>query len=407
MLAKLQIFIALTITTTLVLLSDREAMSSVRGGANGLEDLAEATSEACRRLKSRWSQTGVVPKTIEILGSVRTVIDLSGEGVLPGTDTEHLLQNTFDAVEARESRILFLPPNQDKEPYVRSGQLTISSEDTVLCGYGAILKSVEASNLGLGINANRIGIYGLTMVAPKGAFADWVERWNKSEGIEPPTKFPLEDGREFGAWASHLLLLGAEDVVLRDVTMLGAKRGGVRMYGASNVLVEGACVYRPHSDGIHIVHGSQDVTVRNSQVIESGDDCISVVTYDRDKYPQTVSNVLIQNNSCEGSRTRGLSVIGGENVSIIGNEVHDTLAAGILLYPSPRHNTHPVRSIKIEENVLDGAGLRGDVCGNCGDIVANDPNHMVEEVSIGANRINVRPPGSDVRSFSTCVIGSD
>ena len=119
------------------------------------------------------------------------------------------------------------------------------------------------------------------------------------------------------------------------MTLLGAGRAGIILHGASNALIEGACVFRTRSDGIHVVHGSEHVTVRDNRVIESGDDCMWAVTYDRDKQSRTVSDVLIEGNLCQGSRTRGLTVIGGDGVTITNNEVRDTLAAGIFLTLRP------------------------------------------------------------------------
>jgi hypothetical protein len=373
------------------------------GGASGLDDRASATAAACRALARTWRREGKVPGEVEIEGRTRPVVDLSGQGVVPGTDIGQELQVAFDAASMFSEPVLFLPPTTAPERYLRSGGVTLAAAGTDLCGYGAHLVGTDEVDLGLSIEADGAGLYGLTMEAPPEAFSDWVGRWHQTSGAEPPAKFPSGDGKEFGLWASHIIVLGASDLVLRDMTVLGAKRGGMRLYGASNVLIEAACVYRPHSDGIHIVTGSEHVTVRGSRVIESGDDCISVVTYDRDEQPRTVSDVRIEGNSCEGSRTRGLTVIGGEDVDIIGNEVRDTLMAGILLYPSPSHNTYPVRNVTVAGNRLDGAGLRRDGCANCGDIVVNDPGGMVENVTIDENDIVPRPAGSAVRTRAACL----
>lgn len=370
-------------------------------GASGLDDRARAIAGACRALARTWRQAGSVPDQVEIAGRIRPVVDLSSQGVVPGVDIRQALQAAFDTATTISEPVLFLPPTPAGEPYLRSGRVTLAAAGTDLCGYDARLVGADEADLGLGVKADGIGLYGLTLEAPPGAFSDWAERWQRSSGAEPPRKFAAS-GREFGTWASHVIVFGASDVIVRDMTFLGAKRGGMLLYRASNVLIEGACVYRTHSDGIHIVNGSEHVTVRGSRVIESGDDCISVVTYDRDKQPRTVSDVLIEGNVCEGSRTRGLSVIGGEDVGIIRNEVRDTLMAGILLYPAPRHNTYPVRNVIVAGNRLDGAGLRRDRCNNCGDVVVNDPGSMVEDVTISENDIIQRPPGSPVRTGAAC-----
>lgn len=377
-------------------------------GASGLDDQAEATAEACQRLAETWRRTGAAPAGIGIAGEVRPVVDLGAMGVMPGINNLGLLQAEFDAATWLSAPVLFLPPSPEGESYLRSGRLTLEAEGAVLCGYGARLAGTDANDLGLDITADGVGVYGLTLEAPADTLTDWPGHWDQSPGDEPPAKFPPgTDGGSFGTWANHVIVGGVQDIILRDVTMIGAMRGGVRLFGASNTLIEGACVYRSHSDGIHIVNGSEHVTVRNSRIIETGDDCISIVTYDRDEQPRTVSDILIEGNLCLGSRTRGLTVIGGEDVDITGNEVRDTLMAGILLYPSPSHNTYPVRNVSVAGNRLEGAGLQAKPCGNCGDIVVNDPGGMIANVTIGDNDITARPAGSDIRSGASCGVAGN
>ena len=67
-------------------------------------------------------------------------------------------------------------------------------------------------------------------------------------------------------------------------------------------------------------------------------------------------------------------------------------------------NTYPVRNVLLEGNVLDGTGLRRDRCGNCGDIVVNDPGWMIENVDIRDNTITGRPAGSPVRRGAACLL---
>ena len=78
----------------------------------------------------------------------------------------------------------------------------------------------------------------------------------------------------------------------------------------------------------------------------------------------------------------------GENVTIVGNEVRDTLMAGILLYPAPQHNTYAVRNVTVDGNRLDGVSLnRGLAMGlavlhrpqlTIRQMVAEDPEHEIE-----------------------------
>jgi hypothetical protein len=396
--------LARRIAALLVLVAGLPTASSVQAvGAQGLDGHADAAAAACRLLAETWQDGDRVPSKVEIAGRTRPVVDLSQRGIAVGADIREPLQAVFDGAKTLPAPVLFLPPTEQDSPYLRSGRVILAAPQVDVCGYGARIVATNALDLGLGLAADGIGLYGLTLEAPATAFTEWTEIWLAEAGRFVPQKFPAGDADSYRAWSSQIVVHGGRDLIVRDVTLLGAGRAGIILHGASNALIDGACVFRPRSDGIHVVHGSENVTVRGNRVVESGDDCISVVTYDRNKHPRTVRNVLIEGNLCHGSRTRGLTVIGGDDVTISGNEVRDTLSAGILLYPSPTYNTHSVRDVTVEGNRLDGAGLRRDGCNNCGDIVVNDPGQgRVKNVRIGENAVWPRPKGSPVRPGLAC-----
>ena len=182
------------------------ADSSIRG-AQGLDARANVTAEACQTLAATWRRTGDVPVTVDLAGRTRRIVDLSGEDVVPGVDIRQPLQAAFDRAAMVYEPILFLPPTAEGERYQRSGRVTLAVPGVDLCGFGAHLAGTNATDLGFGLQADGIGVYGLTLEAPPETFASWPELWQETSGAEPPGKYPTSDARAFGTWASHVIVV--------------------------------------------------------------------------------------------------------------------------------------------------------------------------------------------------------
>ncbi|MGE5516826.1 MAG: right-handed parallel beta-helix repeat-containing protein [Bacteroidota bacterium] len=269
--------------------------------------------------------------------------------------------------------------------YAFSRVLTLSRNDVVLRGSQATLQARTPEQQALIVRGDRAGIVGLTL-----------------KGAATKRLLTLESAQ---------LVIAGRWVQAVGNTVSGGASAGIFVDGARDFRVAGNHVFTTKADGIHVTNGARDGLVEGNLVHETGDDLIAVVSY----RPATASdsqlarNILIENNEVWGNTWgRGITVVGGENVAIIGNSIrripaaagiylaqersyrtygdrHITVANNVIgdiqtkLSPSgaahPRHgaidintsNEAPVEFIDVENNVVDGAGfagirLLGEVC---------------------------------------------
>lgn len=372
-------------------------------GARDLDARAEQTAAICMALAEDRRNGRVPPRSVMLGGVERPVVDLGTRGVVTSSaDVTNALRDAIDA--APEGAVLFLPPTPGDAVYRRDSVVTIARPDVQLCGYGARMLATEQTRATIEIAADGVGIFGLDFLSQPYAIADWPERWAASGGEREPAKYPDRDGSRFGWASSHVTVRPVRDTVLRGLSFDGARRGGIRVYGADNVLIERSCFRRTFSDGVQIADGATHVTARGNVVYGVGDDCISVVAYRRKGHP-TIRSVLVEGNICHGSRARGLTVIGGEDVAILRNTVRDTLSAGILVHPSSSddYDTHPVRNVTVADNEV-AHSLRRDRCGHCGDITVDAPERTrpAENVLIVDNRLTAPPRGKPIDPEPPC-----
>ncbi|HMJ14450.1 MAG TPA: right-handed parallel beta-helix repeat-containing protein, partial [Polyangiaceae bacterium] len=92
--------------------------------------------------------------------------------------------------------------------------------------------------------------------------------------------------------------------------------------------------------------------VAGNVVRETGDDMIAVVNYGLGA--PTVGNVLIEENDVSGQYWgRGITVVGGRDVTIRNNRIsRTTVGAGILIHSETSYDTADVRNVMIEGNVI-------------------------------------------------------
>jgi polygalacturonase len=134
-------------------------------------------------------------------------------------------------------------------------------------------------------------------------------------------------------------------------------QNGVMATG-TNFLIARNVVFRTWSDGIHITHDAmagrfaEAGRVICNVVRQTGDDMIAVVSYGIGE--PLIRNFLIEGNDvAEQYWGRGITVVGGEQVTIRGNTVsHATHGAGILISSEHVWQTAHVRNVLVEDNIL-------------------------------------------------------
>lgn len=127
---------------------------------------------------------------------------------------------------------------------------------------------------------------------------------------------------------------------------------GIFARGAKNFLIANNTVTRTLADGIHITSGSWGGLITGNTVSETGDDMIAVVNYGAGE--PTVGNVVIERNNLSGQYMgRGITVVGGRDITIRANTISDTTyGAGILIASESHYNTANVVNVLVEDNEI-------------------------------------------------------
>lgn len=265
-------------------------------------------------------------------------------GAVPndGRDDTAAIQQALDSLRPGDS--LVFPEGQ----YDYASSLQLKVPEVALWGKGATLHGTNPASQALIVRADKVSVYGFTLTAET-------------------------DQRRSAAETARLVVYGADSkagfvsgTVFRGNKIQPGGGGsssssaGILLSRAKNFTVADNVVERTLADGIHVSGGSNNGRVINNTVKETGDDMIAVVSYlDKNQPDKTgssslVSNVLISNNQVDGQYWgRGISVVGGDAISIIGNTISNTTqAAAILLAHEDSYNTFGPTNILVKGNQI-------------------------------------------------------
>jgi parallel beta-helix repeat protein len=251
---------------------------------------------------------------------------------------------------------LVFPPGR----YIHSKALRMKVANTVMWGEGATLHATNPDNQAIWIEADGASIYKftLTAVTENRRTTPWESRIAVFGGSNPRRKLKNNVVR-----GNRLVNAGNPGTS----TANSASSAGIFIYHATNFLVAENTVVRSLADGIHITAGSSYGKVLNNTVRETGDDMIAVVSYIGSK--TTPASALVANFSARKASDlshhitiagnnvsgqywgRGVTVVGGENVTIENNTISKTThAAGVYLARETSYLTFGVRNILVRNN---------------------------------------------------------
>lgn len=143
---------------------------------------------------------------------------------------------------------------------------------------------------------------------------------------------------------------GADAFEISHIEVDGANAAGIMIY-ANNGRVTNNLVRNTKSDSIHVSNHSSNIYIAGNVVRNSGDDCIAVVSYQRQK--ETCSNIMIENNDvADQFWGRGITVVGGEKVTIRNNRVANTSRAGIYIASEGAYQTFGVDDVLVQGNTI-------------------------------------------------------
>lgn len=269
----------------------------------------------------------------ETLPPVERSVDVRDLGVVGDgrTDDTDALQTAFD--EAEPGTELVVP---EGVVVAHDDLLTLTTPGVVLTGGGTLLATDEERS-SLTLAADDVALDGITL------------------RIE-------ETSRRFEAYEQQRLRVdGGSGVVLRDVVVEGSAAAGVYVGGgASDFLLERVQVSGTEADGIHLTQGVHDGRVVEPEVRDVGDDGVAVVSYAPDGDP--CARIEVVSPLVDGSSGgRGISVVGGVDITYRDVDVRDTYAAGVYVAAEGSFDTTGVDGVVVEGGTVTGANQGEDI----------------------------------------------
>ncbi|WP_175763450.1 right-handed parallel beta-helix repeat-containing protein [Burkholderia ambifaria] len=235
-------------------------------------------------------------------------------------DQADMLQHALDALQPGQ-RLVFAPGR-----YVVGRSLVVRQPNVVVSGYGATLIATTADDQTVEMRGDGTALVGFRLAG------------TGTTRLTTPESTKIE--------------VTGRGVQVLDNVIDGGAGAGIFVFGGAEVAIVGNEVLSTLADGIHMTHGSHDVLVRGNVVRGTGDDMIAVVSYQAEGV--LTRNVLITGNSLEGNPWgRGITVVGGANVTISNNIVRNVqVSAGILVAQEDSNRTYGASGVRIENNVI-------------------------------------------------------
>ena len=255
-----------------------------------------------------------------------------GDGV---TDDTAAINKAIESMSGGGT-VVFTPG----KTYLKRGLIVVRTPGVKLWGYAATIYSVitdedvlsgkGGARVAIYLSAPNTGIYGLTLISNL-----------RTRLIGHPNN------------AGVYLMSDSQEAIDNRFEYTG---NGVLITG-TNFLVARNVVYRTWADGIHMTQDGYMGLVASvgrvfcNVVRQTGDDMIAVVDYGLGQ-PQ-VGNISIEGNDVSGQYSgRGITVVGGRDITIRQNAVSYTRGAGILVNSEGAYQTANVNNVLVEDNQL-------------------------------------------------------
>ncbi|KVV51647.1 hypothetical protein WT27_30710 [Burkholderia territorii] len=268
-----------------------------------------------------WPDSAVAAPGTPASGALHaTVPDAYVRPAADAADQADALQRALDALQPGQ-RLMFAPGR-----YVIGRSLVVRTPNAVLSGYGATLIATTPDDQTIELRGDGTTLVGFRLAG------------TGTTRLTTPESTKIE--------------VTGRGVQVLDNVIDGGAGAGIFVFGGADVAIVGNEVLSTLADGIHMTHGARNVLVQGNVVRGTGDDMIAVVSYQAEGV--LTRNVLITGNSLEGNPWgRGITVVGGANVTISNNIVRNVqVSSGILVAQEDSNRTAGSSDIRIEGNSI-------------------------------------------------------
>lgn len=242
-------------------------------------------------------------------------------GAIPNDniDDTAAIQAAMDSLGKRKTTLVFAPGN-----YTHSGVLRNNRPGTTLRGAATLTATNEATSA-FDINANDVTVDGLRFATP-----NTTQRW------EAPDQHKLT-------------VRGQSGVRLTNVGVIGSAAAGVFVdQGSTGFVFTDVSVRDTRADGIHMTGGANNGVVTRPVVTGTGDDGVAVVSYGSGGGAGLVHHIEVNDPVVTANYWgRGVSVVGGEDVTYRNVVSDDSATAGIYIASESSYSTMGVTRVQV------------------------------------------------------------
>lgn len=279
-------------------------------------------------------------------------------------DATAMLQARIDALKPGDTLTL------DPGIYRHSGVIKVNVPGVRVDGGGATLQATNDSTSAVQIVANDVELTNIRLTAPT-------------------------DGQRRDQLDQHKLVISGQHDTVSHVTIVGSAAAGIFVTGAQNFTLRDISVSGTRADGVHITGGSANGVVDDLRSDATGDDALAVVSYASDPGPS--HDISASRISVASTRWgRGISVVGGDNVTVRGFSVANTSAAGVSVVTegSPWFS-RAVDHVEISDGTITGANTDPTVVHGAILLSAANVGTSVSNVSISNVGISATTPTAE------------
>jgi hypothetical protein len=273
-----------------------------------------------------------------------------------GPDATAAIRAAIVAAKATSARCIYVPPGT----YSMTRFVVDGAVKMIGAGGTSILYAPNPANRQIKLTGSSTGLYDLS-IRTYGT-----HRTNDNEAV----------------WIEQ----GAREWVIDNLTIDGGNGPGIITYGGYNGRITRNRIFNTRSDSIHVSGGAHHIYIAGNKVRNSGDDNIAVVTYAY--HPVNTYQVLIENNDVgQHSWGRGISVVGGEHVTIRNNKITRSSDAGVYIAAESSWATRGVKNVVVKDNRLDQCPWAHPEHGQTSILVYSDNAFWTETVLLEGNSI--------------------
>jgi hypothetical protein len=232
-------------------------------------------------------------------------------------------------------------------------------------GNGATLQATSDATSAVQVVADNVSVTNMTLAAPL-------------------------SGTRYSSLDQHKLVLQANGDSVSDVTITGSAAAGVFVDGASNFTLNRVTVRNSRADGIHMSRGANNGQLNNVVTEMTGDDGIAVVSY---RNEPVCHDIVVNSPRVNGTTWgRGMSVVGGQNISYRNIAVSQSNAAGVYIASEgdPWY-TLPVSKVDVTGGTVTGANTNPQVVHGAVLVYSGNANSGLSDVTISGLTISNTP----------------